>query len=192
MAPAPEGGATSKGTAGVTRLTRGTIASDASMATAPATIGDPKKGTAMLPTVKPTPTAKLAHTLAFDTRLLNRPQKSGPKKAPARAPHEMPMSWAMKVIVEWYCTSAIAADRATKTTTRPRIQVSERASDIFFTTLPLSRSSVSTDELVSTRLDRVDMLAERTRTTTRPTKRSGRLESIVGTIESKTGVPLGA
>ena len=55
---------------------------------------------------------------------------------------------------------------------------------IFFTTLPLSTSSVSVEEDVSTSEDKVDIEAESTSTMTMPMSRSGRVESIVGMIES--------
>ena len=60
-----------------------------------------------------------------------------------------------------------------------------------FLTLPLRKSSVSVEELVSTSEDRVDMLADRTRITTMAIRIVGRPSSIVGMMLSKppAGVP---
>ena len=99
------------------------------------------------------------------------------------------MSCAMNVIELLYCTSAIAADTATNTTSSARIQRSWLFSPMSFTTLSFSRSSVSVDDDVSTRELSVLMDAESTSTITSPTKTSGSPESMVGTIESYTGAP---
>ena len=53
----------------------------------------------------------------------------------------------------------------------------------------ISRSSVSVDDDVSTSDDSVDMDALSTSTITMPMSRSGGVNSIVGMIESHTGVP---
>ena len=176
----------------VTRLTNGTIAMESTIAKAPqlmglAMSGVPKKPAIMLPVVRPTPTMKLAHTAALLMRLLYRPQKKGPRNAPASAPQLMDMSWAMNVMELLYCTSAMAAEITTNTTSSPRIQRSWLFSLMFLMTLPLSRSSVNVDEEVRTRELKVLIDAESTSTMTRPTRMSGNPESIVGTIESYTG-----
>ena len=138
----------------------------------------------MFPLVRPTPIMKLTHTDAFEMRPEYSPHRNGPRNAPASAPQEMPMSCAIKVIDELYCTSASAAEITMKTTISTRIQASLLCSDIFFTTLPCKRSSVSVEELVSTNEESVDMLADRTKTITMPIKMSGSVESIVGMMES--------
>ena len=94
------------------------------------------------------------------------------------------MSCAMNVIEEWYCTRANAAEITMNTMMSTRIVESWPFSLIFFTTLPLSTSSVSVEEDVSTSEDKVDMEAESTSTMTMPMSKSGRVESIVGMIES--------
>ena len=58
---------------------------------------------------------------------------------------------------------------------------------MFFTTLSFSRSSGSVDDDVSTSDDSVDMDALSTSTITM--SRSGSVDSMVGMIESYTGVP---
>ncbi len=62
-------------------------------------------------------------------------------------------------------------------------------SDISRTMLPLMRSSVSVEDEVRTSEDNVDMDADSTRTMTRPISTSGSVESMVGMMESYTGVP---
>ena len=98
------------------------------------------------------------------------------------------MSCAMKVIDELYWISAMNAEIATNTTSRPRIQMSCLRSSISFTMWRLMRSSVSVEDEVSTSEDSVDIDADSTSTTTRPMSSSGSTESIVGTMESYTGV----
>ena len=87
-------------------------------------------------------------------------------------------------MVEVYCTSAMPAEITTNSTIRPRIQVSWLFSGMFLITLPFKRSSVSVEEDVSTNEESVDMEAERTSTTTMPSRISGRPESMVGIMES--------
>ena len=55
---------------------------------------------------------------------------------------------------------------------------------MFFTTLSFNRSSVSVLDEVSTSELKVDIEAESTSTITRPTSKSGRVESMVGMTES--------
>ena len=73
MAPSAWGESTSKGTAFVNRLTTGTMTSEITIASAPQLMGEamsgvPKNPMTMLPVVSPTPTMKLAHTAARETR----------------------------------------------------------------------------------------------------------------------------
>ena len=73
MAPSACGGSTSKGTAFVKRLTTGTMIKEITIASAPQLIGEamsgvPKNPMTMLPVVSPTPTMKLTHTAARETR----------------------------------------------------------------------------------------------------------------------------
>ena len=117
-------------------------------------------------------------------RLEYKPHKKGPRKAPASAPQLMDMSCAMNVIDELYCTSAMTAEMATNATSRQRIHASWRFSSMLFTTLSFSRSSVSVLDEVSTSELKVDIEAESTSTITRPTSRLGKVESIVGMMES--------
>ena len=62
-------------------------------------------------------------------------------------------------------------------------------SSIFFTILPLMRSSVRVELEVRTRLERVDIEADSTSTMTMPISTSGRVLSIEGIIESYIGAP---
>ena len=176
------------------KLTTGTMISDSTIAMAPQLMGDamnavPTNPAIMLPVVRPTPTMKLAHTAGRETRLEYSPQKNGPKNEPASAPHEMLISCAMNVMDELYCTSAITAEITMNTTISTRMYTSCFFSLMFFTTLSFSRSSVSVDDDVSTSDDSVDMDALSTSTITMPMSRSGSVDSMVGMIESYTGVP---
>ena len=58
--------------------------------------------------------------------------------------------------------------------------------------LPLMKSMVRVDDDVSTSDDSVDMDADSTSTITRPMSTSGKVDSMVGMMESYTGVPLAA
>ena len=49
---------------------------------------------------------------ALDARFQYRPNRKGARKAPASAPQLTPMSWAMKVTLEWYCTRAMTTEMA--------------------------------------------------------------------------------
>lgn len=62
------------------------------MANAPQLMGEAMKPMNMLDTVRPTPTKKLAHTAPLEMRELYKPQISGPRNAPARAPQEILIS----------------------------------------------------------------------------------------------------
>lgn len=87
-------------------------------------------------------------------------------------------------MVEVYCTNAIAAEITTNTTIRPRIHAIWLFSGMLFMTLPLRRSRVSVEEEVSTNEESVDMEADKTSTTTMPSRISGSPESMVGMMES--------
>ena len=93
MAPSDVGGLTSKGTAGVTKLTSGTTASESSMHSAPQLMGLAMSGVPATPmnmftAVRPTPMANEHHAAAFEIFPEYSPQKKGPRNAPASAPHE--------------------------------------------------------------------------------------------------------
>ena len=59
---------------------------------------------------------------------------------------------------------------------------------MFFMKLSFRKSSVSVELEAMTSEDNVDIEADSTRSTTRPIRISGRVESIVGIIESKPSV----
>ena len=104
----------------------------------------------------------------------------GARKAPARAPHEIPISWAIKV----GGLRAMTTERMMKKATRTRMTTSWVFSDISLTKVSFRKSNVSVELEVRTSEDRVDMEAESTRTMTMPIRKSGRVESIWGTMES--------
>ena len=133
----------------------------------------------------PTPTIKLAQTDAVVVFFQNRPYMNGARKAPARAPQEIPISCAMKV----GGSSARITEITMKNTIRTRMISSCCFSFISFTIFPLIRSSVRVELEVRTKEDRVDMEAERTRITTTPISTSGRVESMAGMIASYATVP---
>ena len=56
----------------------------------------------MFISIKPTPKTKLVHTAGTVTRLLYSPYRYGPRKAPAMAPQDRPMSCAMKAMLYLY------------------------------------------------------------------------------------------
>ena len=79
---------------------------------------------------------------------------------------------------------AITAEITMKTAIRIRITLSCCPSFISFFMAGLMKSSVSVEEEVSTREESVDMEADRTRITTSAIRMAGRLDSIVGMMES--------
>ena len=169
---------------GVKRLTIGTIISPPIIATAPQFIGfiNFKK---MLIMVNPTPNVKLAQTAAFVVFFQNNPYKNGERNAPARAPHEMPISCAINV----GGFNAITTEIIIKNKTRIRIVSRVFLSSIFLKTDSFRTSSVSVELEVNTSEDNVDMEAESTSTTTIPIRISGNVESICGTILSYNNAP---
>ena len=89
------------------RLTTGTMINPASIANAPALIGDcnstgkdaRKK---MLAIIRIEPKAKQIKQESFVVRFQYKLNKNGAKKEPASAPHEIPISCAMKVTADLY------------------------------------------------------------------------------------------
>ena len=127
---------------------------------------------------------KLVQQAAAVVRFQYRPKRKGARKAPARAPQLTPMSWAMKVMLERYWTMARTTEMAMKTTTSPRIQRTCRFSSMPGNTSSLRKSRVRVELEASTREERVDMEAERTRITTTAMRMVERPESMVGTTAS--------
>ena len=82
---------------GLMMLTTGTTTNPPIMARAPQSIGFIGFPASMLITVMPTPHAKHAQTAARVTPRQYKPSMNGARKAPASAPHEMPISCAMNV-----------------------------------------------------------------------------------------------
>ena len=157
----------------------------ATIAAAPALIGDLIHLKNIFKRVMPTPHAKLAQTEAFVIFLEYSPYRKGARKAPARAPQEIPISCAIKV----GGSRAITTEITTKNTSKIRMHSSCFLSSIFFTRFPLIRSSVSVELEVSTREDKVDMEADSTSTITIPIRISGRDCNIVGIMASYTTLP---
>ena len=129
---------------------------------------------------------KQIHTEAFVTFLLKSPYKNGARKAPAKAPQEIPISWAMKVGGFRAITTEITIKKTIKTRIIRRVFFSSS----FLQTVSFNTSRVRVELEVKTSEERVDIDAERTKTTTIPIKISGRVASICGTIESYIIFPL--
>ena len=180
------------------RLTAGTTTSPSSIASIPALIGEVKYGLMkVLPVnvqymqahMTPTPVMKEAQTDAGVVRFQYKPYRNGARKAPASAPHEIPMSWAMKVteLLAWMMAST--EEMMMKKSTSRRMQSSCLRSSRCLSLRALANagsmiSSVKVDPEVSTSEDRVDMEAESTRMMTTPIIRSGREASMEGTMLS--------
>ena len=165
---------------GVNTLTTGTIISPATIATAPALIGDAMNLINIFATVIPTPHTKLAQTAAFVTPFQYRPYINGARNAPASAPQEIPINCAIKV----GGSNAIKTLITTKNTSIILMHRSCIFSSIFLTTFPLIRSSVKVELDVSTSDDKVDIDADNTNTITIPIKISGKVDNIDGIIAS--------
>ena len=161
-------------------LTMGTRIKLPSMAMAPATMEDPNNGTKIFKTVMPTPKIKLIQTAALVTRFQYKPYMKGAKKAPAKAPQEIPISCAMKV----GGLRAKITERTMKKMIKPLMQSIFLFSLIFLTTAPLIKSRVKVELEVKTKDAKVDMEAESTKTITMPIMISGVLESMKGMIPS--------
>ena len=101
------------------------------------------------------------------------------------APQLTPIACAIKATLELACTIASAAEITMNTTISIRMISSCFFSSISLTTRPLSRSSVTVEDDVSTREDSVDMEAERTRMITTAIRKGERLFSMVGITLSK-------
>ena len=113
-----------------------------------------------------------------------RPYMNGARNAPARAPQEMPISWAMKLTVVLYWMMAMTTEIRMNTTISSRMISTCFFSSMSLMMLPLRKSSVSVELEASTREDSVDMEAESTRITITPSSSGDRPSSIVGTTES--------
>ena len=110
---------------------------------------------------------------------------NGAKNAPAIAPHDTPISCAINVTELLYCTSASTAEIAMNTTTK--IRINKTCADSFICGAKLSRikSSVNVDAETITKLESVDIDADKTKITTSAIMPSDRPLNIVGIIESK-------
>ena len=173
----------------VNRLTIGTKISPASMAIAPALMGDCSSGgnqveNSMLATMSSDPKAKLTQQAVRVVFFQYRPYRNGARKAPARAPQEIPMSWAIKVILLVYWISAITAEIAIKTTISRRMQKSCFFSFMFFATVSFRKSIVRVELEAITSEDRVDMDADNTKITTRAMSSGERFDNMVGMMAS--------
>ena len=140
-----------------------------------------KKILAVITTVENRKLVQQAARVAF---FQYRPYRKGARKAPASAPQDTPMSWAMKVTLDLYWMMASTTEMAMNTTMRHRI-----TRTCFFWLMPFTRwsrirSRVRVELEVSTREDRVDMEADSTRITTTAISRSGRPDSMVGITAS--------
>lgn len=180
----------SKSTGLVARLTSGTIASESSIASAPQLMGLaisawPKKPAIMFPLVKPTPTMKLVHTAAFEMRLEYRPHRKGPRKAPASAPqlmgHELRDERDRRAVLHERDDCGNGHERYEQAAHPCELTLLIHVlHDVVFQ--QVEREPCSTE--VSTSELKVDIEAESTSTITRPTSKSGKVESIVGMMES--------
>ena len=100
------------------------------------------------------------------------------------APQDTPISCAMNVTELLYCIRAITALMAMNTTINTRMQRTCFFSLIFLMKLSFKKSMVSVEADVITSDDRVLILAESTKITTRPIRTGERVESISGTMAS--------
>ena len=114
---------------------------------------------------------------------------NGARNAPAIAPHDTPIIWAMNAIgLELlYCTSASVAEIAMNTTISARMQSTWLLSLIFLTTVPLMKSIVKVDEDVMTSEESVLIEAESTSTTTSAMSIGESPSSIFGMIAMSMG-----
>ena len=146
----------------------------------------------MLSTITTAENRKLTQQATFVVRFQYRPYRNGARNAPASAPQDTPMSWAMNVaLLELvalrelrYWKTAIAAERTMNTTTNTRMQNTCFFSSMSFTKLSFRKSMVMVELDASTSEDSVDMEADRTRITTMAIRMSGRPDSIVGITAS--------
>ena len=186
----------------VNKLTRGTTIIERIIAIAPMLIGEarfslneaacfvssgksPNPNRIMCPTVMPMPRIKLVHTAGLEIFLLKRPNINGPRNAPASAPHE----YDIRVEIEAFLLKAIITEIMRNTAISTLMIITSFFSSCFFI-LGFIKSIVSVELDVSTSDERVDIEAERTRTTTSPIKISGRaVWRSEGIIASNSGFP---
>ena len=100
-------------------VTRGTITRPASMVKAPAFMGDRSSGGKlglknMFAIINTVANMKQHHTAGLEVLFQYSPNRNGARNAPASAPHETPMSCAMKVIPPLYCIVAITDEMMMK------------------------------------------------------------------------------
>ena len=173
----------------MSKLTTGTITSPASIQKAPALIGDcSTTGNQSFATIFASITivenTKFTHTAGLVTRFQYRLYKNGARNAPARAPHEMPISCAMKVTLELYWISAKITEIRINTTISKRIMSSCFFSLSFFTIVPFMKSSVKVELDAKTKEDKVDIDADSTSTTTTAISNGDRSDSMAGIMGS--------
>ena len=113
-----------------------------------------------------------------------RPYMNGARNAPANAPQEMPISWAMKLTVVLYCMMAMTTEISMNTTISIRMMKTCFFSSMSLMMFPFRKSSVSVELEASTSEDSVDIDADRTRITTTPISSGDRVSSILGTMAS--------
>ena len=94
------------------------------------------------------------------------------------------MSWAMKVTLDRCWMMASTTEMAMKTTISPRMTRSCRRWSMPGATVSTIKSRVRVELEASTKEERVDMEAERTRMTTMAMRRSGSPESMAGMMAS--------
>ena len=142
----------------------------------------------------PVPNTKLTATAALVTFLLYRPYRKGARNAPASAPQDTPIIWAINTEsfqMESF-RMAMTAETAMKNTMNTRITSTLRFSLIFafFSTAGFTTSSVRVEEEVSTKEERVDIDAASTSTMISATTTGARSCSMVGTTLSNSTLPL--
>ena len=173
----------------VKALTTGTMTNPISMTNAPQLMGDwrtagkeaRKRILAVMTTVLK---IKQHQTLALEVFLEYRLYKSGAKKAPAKAPQEIPINCAIKVTLLLYCKIAITTEIAIKIMMKKRMQNSCFFSFISFMTVVFKKSKVKVELEAKTKLDKVDIEADKTKTMTTAIKISGRSWSMAGMMLS--------
>ena len=160
------------------------------MQNAPALIGERSIagyscGANVQPSMNTTEKMKFTATAAFVARFQYRPYRNGARNAPAMAPHEMPIIWAMKVTPPLYWMMAITTLIAMNTTIRTRMIESCFFSFMSFTKMPLMKSSVRVELEVRTSEDNVDIDADSTSTITIAIRMFGSVDSRFGMMKSK-------
>lgn len=123
----------------VKRLTNQTTGKPPNIAIAPQLTGLIGFPANMFTTVIPTPQMKQAQTEAVVTPRQYKPNIKGARKAPAKAPQDIPINWAIKV----GGLSAISNEITIKKTIRTRITTTFRCSIFSATSSLISPSSTS-------------------------------------------------